>query len=191
MNVDLALRDRTTSLLLAISPDDPGAFEQLMPVLYDELRQMAHRQLAGERRNHTLQTTALVHEAYLRLVDQTKITERGRAYFFAAAARTMRHVLIDYARRRKSKKRGGGRAPISLEENHLSIDAYADELLDLDRALEQLAALNPRHARVVECRYFGGLSVKETAAALDISYRTVENDWALARAWLRNALGGP
>ena len=133
--------------------------ERLLPMLYDELHEMAHRQLARERRHHTLQTTALVHEAYLRLVDQTKVTDRGRAYFFGAAARAMRQVLVDYARKRKAEKRGGGQAPLSLEEGQIAVDAYAEELIDLDEALERLAALNPRHARVVECRFFGGLSV--------------------------------
>ncbi len=164
--------------------------ERLLPMLYDELREMAHRQLARERRHHTLQTTALVHEAYLRLVDQTKVTDRGRAYFFGAAARAMRQVLVDYARKRKAEKRGGGQAPLSLEEGQIAVDAYAEELIDLDEALERLAALNPRHARVVECRFFGGLSVKETAAALDVSPRTVAYDWAVAQAWLYHELHG-
>ncbi len=190
MNAALALRlrARTTALLQATHPNDPASLERLLPLLYGELRQMAHRQLARERRDHTLRTTALVHEAYLRLVDQTKVTQRGRAYFFGAAARAMRQVLVDYARKRKAEKRGGGQAPLSLEEDQIAVDAYAEELIDLDEALERLAALNPRHARVVECRFFGGLSVQETAAALDVSSRTVELDWALARAWLYDAL---
>lgn len=186
MRAPAALRVQTTALLAA--SDDPEAMERLLPLLYDELRQIAHRQLSHERSSHTLQTTALVHEAYLRLVDQTQVTQRGRAYFFAAAAQAMRRVLVDYARRRNRKKRGGGQAPLSLEENQLAMDAYADELIDLDEALDRLAALNARQARVVECRFFGGLSVKETAAALNVSYRTVENDWALARAWLYDVL---
>ena len=149
---------------------------------------MAHRQLARERHNHTLQTTALVHEAYLRLIDQTRVTQQGQAYFFAAAAQAMRRVLVDYARRRKRKKRGAGEPPLSLDENQIAVDAYAGELIDLDRALERLAALNPKYARVVECRFFAGMTVKETAAALQVSYRTAENYWALARAWLHDAL---
>ena len=164
--------------------------ERLLPLIYDELREMAHRQLARERRGHTLQTTALVHEAYLRLVDETKVTERGRAYFFAAAARAMRQVLVDYARKRKALKRGGGQAPLNLEDDQIAIDAYAEELIDLDEALERLAALNGRHARVVECRFFGGLSVPETAKALGVSPRTVGYDWSVAQAWLYHQLRG-
>src|SRR5690606_27472828 len=137
----------------------------------------------------TLQTTALVHEAYFRLADDTKVTARGRAYFFAAAARAMRQVLVDHARRRNAAKRGGGVEPVSLDETRLAVDELAAELLDLDRELERLAALNERHARVVECRFFAGLSVEETAAALDVSPRTVKSDWALARAWLYETLG--
>jgi RNA polymerase sigma factor (TIGR02999 family) len=186
VSADAALRAQTTTLLTA--SDNSDAIEQLMPMLYDELRQMAHRHLAHERRGHTLQTTALVHEAYLRMVDQTQVTERGRAYFFAAAAQAMRRVLVDYARRRNRKKRGGGQAPLSLDENQIAIDTYADELIDLDDALNTLAALNTRQARVVECRFFGGLTVKETADALGVSFRTIENDWALARAWLYDLL---
>lgn len=164
--------------------------ERLLPLIYDELHAMAHQRLAHERRNHTLQTTALVHEAYLRLVDQTKITQRGRAYFFGAAARAMRQVLVDYARRRKAEKRGGGQKPLSLEEGQVAVDTYAEELIDLDEAMKRLAALNPRHARVVECRFFGGLSVQETAETLDISPRTVAYDWKVAQAWLYHELHG-
>lgn len=182
MRADVDLRAQTTALLTAF--DEADTMERLLPMLYDELRQMAHRQLARERRGHTLQTTALVHEAYLRLVDQTRVTERGRAYFFAAAARAMRQVLVDHARRRKSLKRGGGQSPLSLDENQIAVDVFAAELIDLDEGLKRLAALSPRQARVVECRFFGGLSVKETADILEVSYRTVENDWAMARAWL-------
>lgn len=161
--------------------------ERLIPLVYDELRAMAHRHVAREQGPRTLHTTALVHEAYLKLVDTTRVTERGRAYFFAAAARAMRQVLVDYARRRKAVKRGG-EVPLHLDGVQVGVDAFTAELLDLDRALERLAALNPRHVRVVECRFFGGLSVEETAAALGTSARTVKHDWALARAWLYEAL---
>ena len=167
---------------------DPARLDALLPLVYDELRILAHRQLAGERAGHTLQTTALVHEAYVRLVDDTRVTRKGRAYFFGAAARAMRQVLVDHARRHAAKKRGGAARPVSLDAATLAVDEIADELLDLDRALEELAGRNPRHARVVECRYFGGLSVEETADALDVSPRTVKYDWALARAWLYDAL---
>ncbi len=190
MSLDLSPRSHATALLVTADSGDGDALDRLVPLLYDELRAMAHRQLGRERRDHTLQTTALVHEAYLKMVDDTKVTRRGRAYFFAAAARAMRQVLIDYARRRKAEKRGGGARALSLDEEQIAVDEFAAELLDLDRALEQLAALNPRHARVVECRFFAGMSVEETAEALDVSPRTVKYDWALARAWLYDALGG-
>jgi RNA polymerase sigma-70 factor, ECF subfamily len=159
-----------------------------VPLVFDELHEMAHWQLAREHRNVTLQTTALVHEAYLRLVDDAHVTGRGRAYFFAAAARAMRQVLVDAARRRKAAKRGGGAPLTTLADEGERVDAYADELLDLDRALEDLGRRNPRHMQVVECRFFGGMSVEETAAALDVSPRTIKADWALARAWLYRVL---
>jgi RNA polymerase sigma-70 factor, ECF subfamily len=187
---DLSSRSRATALLATADSGDGVALERLVPLLYDELRAMAHRELARERRNETLQTTALVHEAYLKLVDDSRVTRRGRAYFFAAAARAMRQVLVDYARRRNAVKRGGGAQVLSLDEGQVAVDEFAAELLDLDRALEQLATLNPRHARVVECRFFAGMSVEETAESLGVSPRTVKYDWALARAWLFDALDG-
>jgi RNA polymerase sigma-70 factor, ECF subfamily len=181
----------TTTLLQTVDSATAPPLRRLVPVIYDELREMAHRQLSGEGGARSLQTTELVHEAYLKLVDDARITRRGRAYFFGAAARAMRQVLIDAARRRGAVKRGGGAAQLTLEEHHhIAVDAYASELIDLDGALSELERLNPRQARVVECRYFAGLSVEETAAALDVSPRTVKSDWALARAWLYDALGG-
>lgn len=184
------IRDRTTALLEPGTEGDPARLDALLPLVYDELRGLAHRQLAGERAGHTLRTTALVHEAYVRLVDDTRVTRKGRAYFFGAAAQAMRQVLVDHARRHAARKRGGGARPVSLDAATLAVDEIADELLDLDRALVELAGRNPRHARVVECRFFGGLSVEETADALDVSPRTVKYDWALARAWLHDALRG-
>jgi RNA polymerase sigma factor (TIGR02999 family) len=160
-----------------------------VPLIFDELHEMAHWQLAREQQSVTLQTTALVHEAYLRLVDDDRVTGRGRAYFFAAAARAMRQVLVDAARRRKAAKRGGDVPLMSLDEDVALVEAYESDLLDLDQALEELKLRNPRQMRVVECRFFGGMSVGETAAALDVSPRTVEADWALARAWLYTVLG--
>jgi RNA polymerase sigma-70 factor, ECF subfamily len=187
-------RTRTTTLLRsapAHGSDGDDAIEELVPLIYDELRAMAHRQLAGEWGRLTLETTELVHEAYLRLVDEVQVTQRGRAYFFAAAARAMRRVLIDRARRRSASKRGSGQSPESLftlDEAYIAVDAFAAELLDLDEALDRLAAIDPRQARVVECRYFAGLSVEETAEALGVSPRTVKSEWAVARAWLYDAL---
>lgn len=178
------------TLLDAVGGNASGRVDRVVPVIYDELRQMAHAQLAREHGNVTLQTTALVHEAYLKLVDGDRVTRRGRAYFFAAAARAIRQVLVDHARRRKAAKRGGDVEVVTLDDEASGVDAFAAEVIDLDRALDELTERNPRHARVVECRFFGGLSVAETAAALDVSPRTVKYDWALARAWLYDRLHG-
>lgn len=181
------MRETTTRWLEVAerSPDEVApSLETVLPGVYDELKRMAHAQLARERGPHTLQTTALVHEAYLKLVDATRISSRGRAFFFAAAARAMRQVLVDHARRVGAQKRGGGRIAQTLDDNVGRIDAFAAELLDLHDALDRLATHDPRAARVVECRHFGGLTVDETAEALGVSARTVKSDWALARAWL-------
>ena len=159
-------------------------------LLYDELRSLAHRELAREGGQVSLHTTELVHEAYLRLADSDEVSQRGRAYFFGAAAQAMRRVLVDAARRRGAAKRGGDRARVTLGEGHLAVDAYASDLLDLDRALTLLESESPRLARVVELRFFGGLSVEETAQSLEVSPRTVKGDWALARAWLHDTLQG-
>ena len=158
--------------------------DELVPLVYDELRLMAHRLLGRERRQATLDTTGLVHEAYLRLVDHARVPEGNRAYFFGAAARAMRRVLVDAARRRRRLKRGGNLEPVDLDAIEVSVDGFAAELLDLDDALERLAAIYPRQAGVVECRFFGGLSVEETGEALALAPRSVKRDWALARAWL-------
>jgi RNA polymerase sigma factor (TIGR02999 family) len=172
------------------APTELPTLDLLVPVIFDELRAMAHRQLAREHGPITLQTTELVHEAYLRLAHDARITRLGRAYFYAAAARAMRQVLVDAARRRKAGKRGAGMTMLSLDEHVASVEAYGHELLGLDDALRRLESRNPRHARVVECRFFGGMSVEDTAEALDVSPRTVKSDWALARAWLYDELKG-
>ncbi len=190
MTADLSPRSQTTALLATAESGDAGALDRLVPLIYDELREIAHRQVARERGGLTLQTTALVHEAYLKLADDAKVTRRGRAYFFAAAARAMRQVLVDHARQRKAAKRGGGAKIVTLGEEDASVDAYAAELLDLDDALERLAERSPRQVSVIEYRFFAGMSVEETAEVLGVSTRTVESDWAMARAWLYQALGG-
>jgi RNA polymerase sigma-70 factor (ECF subfamily) len=168
-----------------------ATLDELMPLVFDELRRLARRQRASEHQIQTLQTTDLVHEAYLRLAGHTGVMEHGRAYFYAAAARAMRNVLVDAARKRGAMKRGAGAAILSLDEDQVAAaDSYGAELLALDEALERLSLCNPRHARTVECRFFGGMSVEDTATALGVSPRTVKSDWALARAWLYDALRG-
>lgn len=189
MSAEASPRGRTTALLQTADPADAPSLDRLVPLIYEELRAMAHRQLAGESPDHTLRTTALVHEAYARLVDDTRVTRKGRAYFFAAAARAMRRVLVDHARRRGAQKRRGERRPVTLDEETAGeMDAFSEELLDLEDALNRLAELEPRQVQVVECRFFGGLSVDETADALGVSPRTVKYDWAMARAWLYSRL---
>ncbi|MBC7844315.1 MAG: sigma-70 family RNA polymerase sigma factor [Gemmatimonadaceae bacterium] len=161
---------------------------ELVTIIFHELRRMAHQQLAGEGDHVTLQTTELVHEAYLRLAGHPEVAERGRAYLFASAARAMRQVLVDASRRRSAGKRGDGVAALSLDDQSAAVDAFSDELLDLDDALRNLERFDARAARVVECRFFAGMSVEDTATALGISPRTVKSDWATARRRLREAL---
>lgn len=189
MSTDVSLRSQTTGLLEAAAEGDSQTVERLVPVIYEELRALAHWQLARERADHTFSTTALVHEAYMKLVDDSRVTRRGRAYFFGAAAQVMRRILVDHARRHNAAKRGGNVKHVSLGSGDASVDAYAGELLDLDRALTQLGKRSPRQVSVVECRFFGGMSVEETASVLDVSPRTVDSDWAMARAWLFRELG--
>ena len=179
-----------TALLEAAAPADEGVMDRLLPLVYDELRGMAHGYLLRERPGHTLSTTALVHEAYLKLVDQKRAPLQSRAYFFGAAARAMRQILVDHARHHMRQKRGGMQRPVTLEEQHLMVDDFAMNVLDLDEALHRLAELEPRAARVVECRFFGGISVEETAEVLGVSTRTVKRDWIMAKAWLYRVLDG-
>jgi RNA polymerase sigma factor (TIGR02999 family) len=184
------LRSEITSLLAAAEGGEANAVDRLVQLLYEELCDLARRQLAGERPGHTLQTTALVHEAYLKLADDSGVASRGRAYFFAAASRAMRQVLVDHARKRGAEKRGGGAEVVTLDDEAAGAGAFASDLIDLDDALRALAQDNPRRAQVVEFRFFGGMSVEDTAVALGVSPRTVQNDWALARAWLYDAIRG-
>ena len=158
--------------------------EQLLPVVYDELRAIAHRQLRGERADHTLGTTGLVHEAYLRLVDQRRVDGHDRARFFALAAHVMRRVLVDYARRRGAQKRQGLAAPVTLDDAVAAADDQAELILAIDEALSRLAELDPRQARVVEMRFFAGFTEDEAAELLGVSARTVRNDWVKAKGWL-------
>ncbi len=170
---------------------DRGALAELVPLLYRELREVARRTLRRERTGHTLATTALVHEAYLRLLDQRKIGARNRVEFLAVAGHTMRRLLVDYARTRKREKRGGGQSALPLEEAEaLLSETQADDLLVLDLALDRLAAANPRGGQVIELRFFAGLDLEETAQVLGVSLKTVQRDWLASRAWLRKELEG-
>ena len=173
-----------TQLLLAWGKGDETALETLMPMVYDELRRVAARHLRRQRPGHTLQTTALVNEAYLRLIDSSQVGWQNRAHFFAVSAQLMRRILVDFARSRQYLKRGGGAQQVSLDEALVVAPERSADLLELDEALTRLGALNPRQAQVVELRYFGGLSEEETAEALKVSLRTVQRDWNLARLWL-------
>jgi len=181
-------RNTVTRLLQESGPGDVPVLDAVLPLVYEELRQVAHRQLSRERAGHTLSTTALVHEAYLQLVDQTQIQWRSRAHFFAFASRVMRRVLIDYARRRGADKRGGGRIQVPLRPETATTPAEVVEILVLDEALTRLSELDERMAQVVEYRFFGGMTAEETAEALGCSLRTVERLWTRARAHLYQLL---
>ena len=164
-----------------------------MPLVYGELRRVAHHQLSAERGEHTLSTTALVHEAYLKLVDQTRVPWQDRGHFFAIAAQAMRRILIDYARRHRALRRGGVESgtrprPVSLDDVEIPVAARAEALLALDEALDRLSRKDPRMARVVECRFFAGLTESETAVALGLAKRTVAREWVLAKGWLYQEL---
>jgi RNA polymerase sigma factor (TIGR02999 family) len=177
-----------TALLADWQGGDAGAVDQLLPLVYDELRRIAHRQLRLERSDHTLSTTALVHEAYVRLVDQTRAQFADRAHFFAVSARAMRRILVDYARKRQAAKRGGGQRPVTLDDAMSMTGDRAETLVAVDDALTRLAVLDERLSRVVECRFFGGLTEEETATALRVTARTVRRDWVKAKGWLYQEL---
>jgi RNA polymerase sigma-70 factor (ECF subfamily) len=175
-------------ILARLGAGDPDAAERLMPFVYDELRARARRYLRGERRHHSLQPTALVHETYLKLVAEARIDWRGRTHFLAASALVMRRILVDYARRRNREKRGGQIERISIEDADAGAAPLDIDVLALHRALEKLATLNQRHARIVELRFFGGLTVEEVADVLHLSRATVEAGWTFARVWLQREL---
>jgi RNA polymerase sigma factor (TIGR02999 family) len=179
-----------TGLLLEWSAGSEAARSKLVPLVYRELRRRARHALGSERSDHTLQPTALVHETYQRLVDQRRVQWQNRAHFFAVAAGLMRRILVDHARRRAALRRGGGARRIALSEADAPAVAAEVEVLAVDEALAQLAALDPDQARIVELRFFGGLTVEETAEVVGVSRATVHRDWAMARAWLRQRLGG-
>ena len=164
------------------------ALDQLFPLVYDQLRQIARRRLRDERSDHTLDTTALVHEAYLEMAGFGPMDIESRAHFFALAARAMRRVLVDYAVHHNAQKRGGSQRKLALDEVPLVAETYGDDVLALDDALVRLGAIRERHARIVECRFFGGMSIEETAEVLGISPATVKREWTMARAWLNREL---
>jgi RNA polymerase sigma-70 factor (ECF subfamily) len=178
-----------TELLDDWQQGDLTAIEKLTPLIYDELRRIAHRYVQRERNGHTLETTALVNEAYLRLAGQKKIEWQNRAHFFAVTAQVMRHILIDHARRRRFLKHGGDAQQVSLGQAALMSEPRAAELVALDEALEELAKLDQRKSQVVELRYFGGLNLEETAEVLGVSLMTVRRDWRAAKAWLYRRIG--
>lgn len=182
--------ERVTTILLEAEGSSRATLDRLLPLVYDELRAIAHHQLGLEQAAETLSTTALVHEAYMRLADSTRVTARGRAYFFAAAAHAMRRIVVEYARRRRRLKRGGGVPCLPLDEALVSGIGAQTDLLDLERGLTELTTIAERAATVVECRFFAGLSVEDTALALGVTDRTVKRDWAFARSWLFDYLRG-
>jgi RNA polymerase sigma factor (TIGR02999 family) len=182
-------RREVTGLLHRWREGDAAALDQLIPLVYDELHRLARRYLRGERPGHTLQTTALVHEACLRLIGPSPADWSGRAHFFAVAARVMRRLLVDHARARRGPRRGGRAGCVALDEA-AAFAQPAEDLVELDEALRRLAELDPRKSRIVELRYFGGLSVEETADALGVSAITVKREWPRIKAWLLRELGG-
>nr|MEE4269619.1 sigma-70 family RNA polymerase sigma factor [Candidatus Krumholzibacteria bacterium] len=182
--------EELTLLLRQATDGNAEARERLMPLVYDQLRAVAHRQLRSERPEHTLSPTALVHEAYLKLDRLDRLSWQNRAQFFAIAANLMRRVLVDHALARKATKRGGGMVPVPLDESLHVPDLTLHQVLVLDDILDTLEALEPRHSRIVELRFFAGLTIEETAEVLEVSPATVKRDWVLLRAWLQRELGG-
>jgi RNA polymerase sigma-70 factor, ECF subfamily len=184
MDAPSVSQQRVTELLAQWSHGDDAALAELTPLVYDELRKVAHHHLGGQRPNHTLQTTALVNEAYLRLADQTNPRWQNRAHFFAVAARAMRQILVSYARSQQAQKRGGGAFKVDLDEVALVSPEESKEIVELHEALEQLSALDSRKAQVVELKYFGGLNYDEIAEVLKVSRITARRDWEFAKLWL-------
>lgn len=184
------VRPHVTELLLAWGRGDRSALDELTPLVLHELRRLARLQMRGERHNHTLQTTALVNEAFLRLIDLRRIRWQDRAHFLALSARLMRRILVDHARTRNYQKRGGGAAIVTLDDVVISAPERGADLVALDEALENLARVDSRKSQVVELRFFGGLSIEETAEALGVSPETVQRDWRFAKVWLLREISG-
>lgn len=180
-----------TQLLLKWSSGNQDAFGELLPLVYKELQKIAHRYLSRENNSNTLQTTALVHEAYLKLIDQNRVQWQNRAHFFGIAAQAMRRILVDNARQRLADKRGAGVEKVALEEGLVDVsDERAGSLIDLDEALQKLAEIDPQKSQLVELRYFGGLSIEETAEVIGVSIATVNRQWRTAKAWLYKEISG-
>lgn len=180
---------KITELLEAHASGESDALDQLMPLVYNEMQDMAHRRLLGERPGHTFNTTALVHEAYLKLVDFNRINWQNRSHFFGIASQIMRNILVDYAVKQQAQKRGGKNQRVTLGEADAISEMNIHELLSVHDALKRLESIDERQVRVVECRFFGGLTIEETAETLGISTPTVSRDWKMARAWLNRELG--
>jgi RNA polymerase sigma factor (TIGR02999 family) len=185
---DTSSTQDVTGLLVQWRQGQKEALDRLVPVVYEELRRLARARLRSEREGHSLQTSDLVHEAFLRLVGIDRMTLENRSHFFAVASRLMRQILVDHARHRDAEKRGGGATMVSLGDASPATSPTDIDILELDQALDALTALDPRLCRVVELKYFGGLTIEETALALDVSRATVERDWAAAKAWLFDRL---
>lgn len=180
--------ENITKLLQEHTAGNHAVIDKLIPLVYEEMKQMAHHRLKGERSDHTFNTSALVHEAYLQLIDFDRIDWKNRDQFYGIASRVMRNILVDYAVKRNAQKRGGKRKRVMLRESDVVADQNLHDILSIHQALEKMANIDERQVRVVECRFFGGLTIKETAAALDISEATVNRDWKIARAWLNREL---
>ena len=186
------MRDRSeiTQILRRVKFGSTEAYNQLFPLVYDHLRDIAYRHMKNEEEGHTLSQTELVHEVYLKLISQSNVDWKDRAHFYAITSRCMRQILIDYARKKKSQKRGGSKEPLTYLDGIMRVERQVDDLINLDDALERLAKLNKRLAEVVEYRYFGEMSIEDTAEVMGISTSTVTRDWAKARGWLYKELKG-
>ncbi|HJX93061.1 MAG TPA: sigma-70 family RNA polymerase sigma factor [Pyrinomonadaceae bacterium] len=186
-----ALPNEVTQLLINWSKGDKAAFDELVSLVHGELHRIARRYMAKENPDHTLQTSALINEAYLRLINQQDIPWQNRAHFFAVAAQVMRHILVDHARKYSYAKRGGGARKIALDDAMIRMDQKASEIVALDDALKTLAVIDPRKSQIIELRFFGGLSIEETAEVMKISSPTVQREWRSAKAWLKRELTKP
>jgi len=180
--------ENITKLLQEHTAGNHAVIDKLIPMVYEQMKQMAHNRLRGERSGHTLNTSALVHEAYLQLIDFDRIDWKNRDQFYGIASRVMRNILVDYAVKRNTQKRGGNRKRVTLRDSDVVSSQNLHDILSVHQALEKLVNFDERQVRVVECRFFGGLTIKETAAALDVSEATVNRDWKMARAWLNREL---